>query len=307
MAKKRKLIDIVRQSPIETPNLDLLDCEVKSTWPRIPKRRNAESPFLASLTDDDRTALADLYYAQLNNYYMRLFAVVIDKRHLYDYIDAPKLHRKAWELLLEPIERFLAEEHDKHHGIMVADDVGKRQNRSLAAKHHYLQVAGTSVGRRLRHIIELPLFVPSELSNGVQLTDLVAYNVFRCFRAEEVCALLAPLLGVQANGRRHGGRAASFSARKPALQTTTQNSRAKKTGQPYLSCGGCPVSSFWSPAGRAISSRRAAPDTSIVAGSALDSTPIGIKADFSKNPVCCRRLAQTVFRKQLLAILPCIR
>lgn len=184
-SKKRELLDVLRRSPAITPQLDLLDCEVKSTWLRIPKRRNAESPFLASLTDADRTDLAHLYYNQLKNHYMRLFAVVIDKRHLHDYIDASKLHRKAWELLLEPIEQFLAEEHDKHHGVIVADDVGKPQNRRLAAKHQYLQVAGTSAGQRLQHIIELPLFVPSELSNGIQLADLVAYNVFRCFRSED--------------------------------------------------------------------------------------------------------------------------
>lgn len=183
--KKRELVDIVRQSSTASPSLEPLDCEVKSTWLRIPKRREAESPFLASLTDRDRTELCDLYHAQLAQHYMRAFAVVVDKRHLREYFDASKLHRKAWELLLEPVERFLHEEHDKHHGVMVADDVSKQHNRRLADKHHYLQVAGTASGKRLRHIVELPLFVPSELSNGVQLADSVAYNVFRCFRNED--------------------------------------------------------------------------------------------------------------------------
>jgi len=184
-SKKRELIDVLRQSPLNTPQLDLLDCEIKSTWLRILKQREAKSPFLASLTNDDRTAIVNLYYEQLKNHYMRVFAVVIDKRHLYSYMDASKMHRKAWELLLEPIEQFLSEEHGKHHGAMVADDVSKQHNRRLAAKHQYFQMAGTSSGKRLRHIIELPLFVPSELSNGVQLADLVAYNVFRCFRSED--------------------------------------------------------------------------------------------------------------------------
>jgi hypothetical protein len=30
----------------------------------------------------------------------------------------------------------------------------------------------------------MPLFVRSELSNGVQLADLLAYNIYRCFRNE---------------------------------------------------------------------------------------------------------------------------
>lgn len=184
-SKKRELLDVLKRSPTATPQLELLDCEVKSTWLRVPKQRKAKSPFLDCLTDNDRTAIANLYHEQLKNHYMRAFAVVIDKRYLRNYIDASKLHRKGWELLLEPIERFLAEEHDKHKGVMVADDVSKQHNRRLAAKHQYFQVAGTSSGQRLHHIVELPLFVPSELSNGVQLADLVAYNVFRCFRDED--------------------------------------------------------------------------------------------------------------------------
>jgi hypothetical protein len=183
-AKKRELIDVLDRSSAATPKLHLLDCEVKSTWLRIPKQRKAGSPFLHALTDADRTALADLFHDQLGRHHMQVFAVVVDKRYLHDYFDAEKLHRKAWELLLEPIERFLAEEHDKHHGVMIADDVGKRQNRRLAEKHQFLQVAGTSNGLRLRRLIELPLFVPSELSNGIQLADLIAYNVFRCFSRE---------------------------------------------------------------------------------------------------------------------------
>ena len=34
------------------------------------------------------------------------------------------------------------------------------------------------------HIVEYPFFTRSELSNGVQLADLLAYNVYRAFRDE---------------------------------------------------------------------------------------------------------------------------
>ena len=36
------------------------------------------------------------------------------------------------------------------------------------------------------HIVEYPFFTRSELSNGVQLADLLAYNVYRAFRDEDV-------------------------------------------------------------------------------------------------------------------------
>jgi len=32
------------------------------------------------------------------------------------------------------------------------------------------------------HICEMPMFVRSELSNGVQLADLCSYNIYRAFR-----------------------------------------------------------------------------------------------------------------------------
>ena len=34
----------------------------------------------------------------------------------------------------------------------------------------------------LKHICEMPMFVRSELSNGVQLADLCSYNIYRAFR-----------------------------------------------------------------------------------------------------------------------------
>ena len=99
-------------------------------------------------------------------------------------MDQAKLHRKAYELLLERIQSFLQEFHAKHLGLIVADDMSIQMNRSLAMKHSFFQRKGTTAGVRLRNIVETPFFVRSELSNGVQLADLCAYNVYRAFRYE---------------------------------------------------------------------------------------------------------------------------
>jgi hypothetical protein len=178
--KKRELLRVAESSSISSPPLRLLDCEVKSTTLRHSKERK-KSPFLANLTDEQRTDLAKVYYEQLPARQMRVFAVVIDKRCLHAYMDKDKVQSKAWELLLEMAERYLVEEQPSHRGIMVADDVSKQQNRRLASKHQFLQAKGTKSGVWLNRLVELPLFVASELSNGVQLADLVAYNVFRQF------------------------------------------------------------------------------------------------------------------------------
>jgi hypothetical protein len=160
--------------------LQLSDCEIKSNWIRLPKERLSH-PFLSILTPEELTELVDLYYLQLEKHYMKIFSVVIDKRSLPTYFDSQKLHRKAWELLIEMIENYLREEHDSHQGLIVVDDEGKKANLALSLKHAYQQDVGTSSGLWLKHIVEMPLFTPSELSNGIQLADLVGYNINKVF------------------------------------------------------------------------------------------------------------------------------
>lgn len=179
--EKRRLLDrIYRQTNVR---LELADCEIKSNWVRMPGER-ASHPFLRHLDAEDLKGLIDTYYSRLTEHHMRVFAVVADKRHLHSYMDRQKLHRKAWELLLERFQDYLASEHPNHLGVLVKDDKSLQENRNLAMKHAYIMEEGTASGKRLRHIVEMPLFVRSELSNGVQLADLIGYNIFRVFRDE---------------------------------------------------------------------------------------------------------------------------
>jgi hypothetical protein len=177
--KKRELMARVEARGV--PRLDLADCEVKSSWVRDPKARGTRR-FLSALYSQELTELIEVFYAQVEIHKMNVFSVVIDKRHLLSYFDQAKLHRKAWELLVERLQAFLEIEHRKHAGVLVTDDVSREANRSLAMKHAHLLAEGTSAAKHLRHITEMPLFVRSELSNGVQLADLVSYNVYRAFK-----------------------------------------------------------------------------------------------------------------------------
>ena len=180
-AFKLKLIrDINKREGIQ---IDLADAEVRSSEVRIPKNRN-EHPFLQYLTKEELSKLIDLYYNQLEERHIHIFASVIDKDCLDTYMDLEKLHRKAYELLLERVENFLFNEHPNQQGIFVLDNTSKQLNRSLAMKHSYFQRTATSSKVRLRHIVEIPFFVESYLSNGVQLADLCAYNVFKTFKEQ---------------------------------------------------------------------------------------------------------------------------
>lgn len=161
--------------------LTLADCEIKSNWIRIPNERK-NHPFLSLLNDHDMLDLTELFYYQLKYHHMNVFSVVIDKRYLHSYFDRDKLHRKCWELLIEMIERFLRNEHPKHQGIIIVDDEDTKTNQSLAMKHWFLKSTGTYSGLLIKNIVEMPLFTRSELSNGIQLADLIAYNIHRAFR-----------------------------------------------------------------------------------------------------------------------------
>lgn len=165
----------------KSQDFDLADCEVKSTWLRIAKQREKESPFLHALTDKDRQRLVDCFLGQVTQHYMQVFSVVIDKRKLHAHMDHEKLHKKAYELLLERIEHFMAEFHPKHQAVIVMDDTDKTINRALSMKHAFFQREGNQLVD-FKHIVEYPFFTDSKLSNGVQLADLCAYNVYRAFR-----------------------------------------------------------------------------------------------------------------------------
>ncbi len=141
-------------------------------------------PILNSLPDKDRTRLSEAFYAQLEPMRMHIFSVVVDKRKLHGHVTHNILFKKAYEILLERIEHYLWEFHPKHQGLIVIDDNGRKENRSLAMKHAYIQREGNQV-MRFHHVVECPMFTDSALSNGIQLADLCGYNIYRAFRNQD--------------------------------------------------------------------------------------------------------------------------
>lgn len=164
---------------------ELADCEVKSNWLRNPKERTERSPFLNALSEGERERLARAYLDQLGARNAVVMAVVVDKRRLRNHTTHEILHKKAYELLLERIQQYMAEYHDRHQALIVMDDTSKQLNRAVAMKHAFFQRAGNQ-NLTFTHIVEYPFFTASELSHGVQLADLLAYNVYRAFKTEDL-------------------------------------------------------------------------------------------------------------------------
>ena len=165
--------------------LTLADCEIKSNWLRQPRERERH-PFLQHLSIPELTALADVYYAQLAACHATAFCVLVDQRHLPSGTTQRDIHLRSWEQLLELIEQFMRARHHKHQAIMINDDVSREFNLMLAMNHAQLLDTGTHQDVWLRHICEMPMFVKSELSAGVQLADICSYNIYRAFKTGEL-------------------------------------------------------------------------------------------------------------------------
>lgn len=178
---KLELIDSLRSTG--KSRFELADCEVKSNWVRNAKERARKSPFLNSLCDQDRERLIHCFFTQIQARRAVVMAAVVNKRYLHEHVSHEILHKKAYEFLLERIEHFMAAYHPKHNALIVMDDLSKELNCAVAMKHAYFQRAGNQ-NLTFRHIVEYPFFTRSELSNGVQLADLLAYSVYRAFREE---------------------------------------------------------------------------------------------------------------------------
>lgn len=86
--------------------LDSWNCEVKSTWLRNKTQREKESRFLSLLAEDDLRRITECYYSALEACYFKIISVVVDKRHIHAHLNHLKLHKKAYELLLERIEDY---------------------------------------------------------------------------------------------------------------------------------------------------------------------------------------------------------
>lgn len=178
---KLELIEKIR--PTTSNRYELADCEVKSNWIRNPKERAEKSPFLHALDDADRERLVACYFNQLTACKAVVIAAVIDKRHLQDHVSHEILHKKAYELVLERIQHYMHQNHRKHNALIVMDDTSKELNRAITMKHALFQRVGNA-NMKFPRIVEYPFFTRSELSNGVQLADLLAYSVYRAFRNE---------------------------------------------------------------------------------------------------------------------------
>ena len=165
-------------------HFDLANCEVKSSWLRRSRERRGASIFLHALEPDELQSLSNIYFEQVSKRSAVVMATVVDKHYLCADTTAEALHRRTYELLLERVQNYIRGNHPRHQALIVMDDTDKGLNRAIAMQHSLFQWVGNR-NMAFPDIFEYPFFTRSELSNGVQLADQLAYNVYRAFRYED--------------------------------------------------------------------------------------------------------------------------
>lgn len=106
----------------------------------------------------------------------RLFAECINKVHFDPVLAGMNVAEQAFEQVVSRFEQFL-ERSGEDYGLLIHDN-----NETMAKKHtammkHFLQ-RGT-LWTSVRHIIETPMFVDSQLTSMVQMADIAGYALRR--------------------------------------------------------------------------------------------------------------------------------
>jgi len=185
-----------RQSVEKYRNLKLLRLQRPSTHKAYKQARKtfAKTAAYIHLTLDERKAFIEEVARCIAKWgFVRLFAECIDKIN-YPSINAarpPEKQRTVDEQALEQIvsrfESYLSiintRERLYNYGLLIHDnnDTVAKKHTELMKKFHKTGTLWTDI----RHIVETPLFVNSQLTSIVQLADLCGYALRRYLENEE--------------------------------------------------------------------------------------------------------------------------
>jgi hypothetical protein len=163
--------------------------EVKSNWLRLPEEREKRYLRPYNITDAQLNAFVDRFYSEALNSKITLLACVVDKQHMIEDYGRDKWYTPAaaYESVVQRLQNEVGASGQKF-GVIVDDMTGKTPNASayrdnLIRHHRQLQRSGCNfVTMSMGAMVGDLGFVNSRNSNPVQVSDLIAYNVFRQFR-----------------------------------------------------------------------------------------------------------------------------
>jgi hypothetical protein len=161
---------------------------------QVFKSYRKTQPYIHLTYDERIRFLKDVATAVGRWGFARLFAECIDKVHFDPTRTTTTPDVQAFEQLVSRFERYLdnispstgqssSSQPQCSYGLLIHDN-----NETVAKKHTSLMKSfheGGTLWTRIRHIIETPLFVSSELTSMVQIADLCAYSIRRYLENQE--------------------------------------------------------------------------------------------------------------------------
>jgi hypothetical protein len=160
--------------------------EIKSTWLRQPKHREAR--YLTLLCEDDLNEFVDRFYDLVCGAELLLIAAVVDKLHMQQKYATPHYAPAvAYEVLLQRVESELQPRGGSV--IVTIDDMSgatpkKNQYKdNLRRQHERLREHGSILLKNFKFttLEGRARFVNSSQSEILQVADSAAYNVYRQF------------------------------------------------------------------------------------------------------------------------------
>ena len=167
------------QASGETKKLGQTKKNYKHTLPYVHLTKRERLTFLKELAET------------IGNWgFARIYAECIDKLHFDPTIAGKSISEQAFEQVISRFEQYLSVKNSardvgsrKYYGILIHDN-----NQNVEKKHTELMKKYHQVGTiwtRLTCIIETPLFVNSELTSLVQVSDFCAFVIRRYLENEE--------------------------------------------------------------------------------------------------------------------------
>ncbi len=156
------------------------------------KKNFAKTEPYIHLTLDERKAFLKEVAETIGNWgFARIYAECIDKIYFDPSIAQQSISEQAFEQLISRFEQYLSNKNRsrdagsrKYYGLLIHDN-----NQSVERKHTELMKQFHRVGTlwtTLSCIIETPLFVNSELTSMIQISDLCSYALRRYLENSEV-------------------------------------------------------------------------------------------------------------------------
>ena len=179
MSAMRRRSEVTKKRTAELLRLQKVN---NKTYKQTRKNYKKTEAYVHLTLDERRQVVTDIAELISNWGVVRLFAECIDKVHFDPAIANTTIHEQAFEQVVSRFERYL-QNTDSGFGLLVHDN-----NQTVAKRHTELMKTFLRKGTlwtQIEHVIEIPMFVDSQLTSMIQLADLCAYSLRRYLENSE--------------------------------------------------------------------------------------------------------------------------